>query len=60
MSWDWLPFAGVKGATNHWFDRSAGIRKRYGKLLTVAEGGEGGPTVMYPLRVISIRTGILN
>jgi hypothetical protein len=50
----------VKGATDHWFDRSTGIRKRYGKLLTVAEGGGGGPTVMYLLRAISIRTGILN
>jgi hypothetical protein len=36
----------VKGATDHWFDRFTGIRKRYGKLLTVAEGGGGPPTVM--------------
>jgi hypothetical protein len=48
-------FAGVKGASEHWFDNTMGMRKRYGKLVTV---GETSPTMYGPYHEFSfIRRG---
>ena len=34
----WLNSGGVKGATDHWFTESVGMRRRYGKFTSVTPG----------------------